>query len=94
MSSDEDTTKKLQGSRRPPFVPPVVHLDTLVVPPNTIYLVPDQLEFMNPTYFEKCGQKRDWFSSYFYNCLPIVFGNQHGFFDQINQFVYLSLGRN
>ncbi|MBI2810814.1 MAG: hypothetical protein HYX67_08310 [Candidatus Melainabacteria bacterium] len=79
MSQDEDPTKKLQGSRRPPFVPPVVHPDTLVVPPNTIYLVPDQLEFLNSHHFEKCGSKRAWFTSYFYNCLPIVFGSQHGF---------------
>lgn len=76
MSSDEDNRK----TRRPPFIPPVVHPDTLVVPPNTIYMVPDQLEFAGkPSYFEKCGSKRAWFTSYFYNCLPIVFGSQHGF---------------
>lgn len=79
MSENEDTSKKLEKTRRAPFVPPVVHPDTLVVPENTIYMVPDQVEFMNPTYFEKCTSKRQWFSSYFYNCLPIVFGNQHGF---------------
>ncbi len=79
MSEDENNPRKLEKTRRPPFVPPVVHPDTLVVPENTIYLVPDQLEFINPTYFEKCTSKRAWFSSYFYNCLPIVFGNQHGF---------------
>lgn len=76
MSSDEENRK----TRRPPFIPPVVHPDTLVVPPNTIYMVPDQLEFAGrPSYFEKCGSKRAWFTSYFYNCLPIVFGSQHGF---------------
>lgn len=79
MSEDENNPRNLEKTRRPPFVPPVAHPDTLVVPENTIYLVPDQLEFINPTYFEKCTSKRAWFSSYFYNCLPIVFGNQHGF---------------
>lgn len=79
MSQDEDPTKKLQGTRRPPFVPPVVLPDTLEVPPNTIYLVPDQLEFLHQSHFEKLSSKRAWFTSYFYNCLPIVFGNQHGF---------------
>lgn len=77
--NDEDTSKKLEKTRRPPYVPPVSIPDTVVVPDNTILLVPDQLEFANPTCYEKCTSKRSWFSSYFYNCLPIVFGNQHGF---------------
>ncbi len=74
----EDTSKKTDG-RRPPFIPAVSIPDTLVVPENTIYLVPDQLEFQYPDCFEKCSSKRSWFTSYFYNCLPIVFGSQHGF---------------
>ena len=46
--SKEDTPKKLEGSKRPPYVPPEAIPDTLVVPPNTIYLVPDQMEFQFP----------------------------------------------
>ncbi len=79
MSDEKEDSSKKQEGRQLPFIPPVSIPDTLVVPKNTIYMVPDQLEFQNPTCFEKCSSKRSWFTSFFYNCLPIVFGNQHGF---------------
>ncbi len=72
-------SKKPERKRPPSLTPAAKIPDTLVVPQNTIYAIPDQLEFQNAAYFEKCTSKRDWFSSNFYNCLPIVFGNQHGF---------------
>lgn len=79
MNNDKDDLNKSDPVRRAPYVPPVTLPDTLVVPDKTIFLVPDQLEFSHEHYFEKCSSKRNWFTSYFYNCLPIVFGNQHGF---------------
>ncbi|HEY9676998.1 MAG TPA: DUF6065 family protein [Drouetiella sp.] len=74
-----DEQKRREQKRPPSLTPPVNIPDTLVVPPNTIYAIPDQMEFLHYTYLEKCTSKRSWFSSNFYNCLPIVFGNQHGF---------------
>ncbi|HEY9676990.1 MAG TPA: DUF6065 family protein [Drouetiella sp.] len=79
MNPDDSNKNEKDNVRKPPFVPPEPLPDTLVVPPDTIYTIPDQLEFANPSYIEKCSNKRDWFTNYFYNCLPIVFGNQHGF---------------
>ncbi|MDX2272768.1 MAG: DUF6065 family protein [Cyanobacteriota bacterium] len=61
------------------FVPPETIPDTLVVPENTIYLIPYDNYYANPTNVEKLGSRRDWFTPYFYFCLPLVFGNQHGF---------------
>jgi Family of unknown function (DUF6065) len=71
--------KPKKPTRPPAFEPPVSIPDTLVVPENAIYTIPDQLEFLDADYFEKCQSKRSWFSPFFYNCLPIVFGNLHGF---------------
>jgi hypothetical protein len=64
---------------RPPFVPPEVIPDVVDVPDDTILLIPDHPCFTNPPHFIKAGKNREWFTSYFYHCLPLVFGNQHGF---------------
>lgn len=63
----------------PPFIPPEIIPDRLKVPDNTILLVPDTPLYVDPPHFTKAGQHRDWFDSYFYHCLPLVMGNQHGF---------------
>lgn len=68
-----------QKSRGEPFVPPDVIPDTLQVPPETIMVIPDHEAFTDPTHFVKCSKNRDWFTPPFYHCLPLVFGNQHGF---------------
>jgi len=70
------TTEKKQ---KPPFEPPEIIPDQLVVPDNTIFLIPDDNAFSNPPHIVKAGKTRDWWPPFFYNCLPIVFGNQHGF---------------
>jgi tetratricopeptide (TPR) repeat protein len=78
----KDSTKKKMGKlapNGPPFIPPEVIPDQLKVPKETILLVPDSPTFVNPPHFVKAGQHRDWFDSYFYHCLPLVMGNQHGF---------------
>ena len=57
------------------------------VPENKILLVPHlgSLEEENvPAYLDivkslKGEIKRDWFSNYFYYCLPLSIGNQYGF---------------
>jgi cyclophilin family peptidyl-prolyl cis-trans isomerase len=70
---------KPQDDSHPPFVPPEIILDKIVAPADTILFYPDHEDFRNPTHFAKLGKTRDWWTPYFYNCLPIVFGNQHGF---------------
>lgn len=54
------------------------------VPENKIALIYNDIE--NGINFEsisktvkKPDRKRDWFEPFFYNCLPIVIGNQYGF---------------
>lgn len=54
------------------------------VPDKTIALFADTSE--HPFVFNSFNniitqppKKRDWFSSYFYNCLPLTIGNQYGF---------------
>jgi len=55
------------------------------VPDNTIavFIKPsllDKLNFQEATsLLKKPNKKRSWFDSFFYNCLPIVIGNQQGF---------------
>lgn len=53
------------------------------VPPKTLVVVPHPhkdknkiLELLEPL---KGKIKREWFSPYFYNCLPLNIGNQYGF---------------
>ena len=53
------------------------------VPENTILVVPHSLnsdgfypEVIEPLYGKT---KRDWFTSHFYYCLPLIIGNQYGF---------------
>jgi tetratricopeptide (TPR) repeat protein len=83
MKKEENKVEQTESSKRrvnpPPFVPPIVIPDDLKVPAETILLVPDNNLFMNPPNFAQAGKNREWFSPYFYHCLPIVFGNQHGF---------------
>ncbi|MBU6453655.1 MAG: hypothetical protein KGS72_17885 [Cyanobacteria bacterium REEB67] len=69
----------LQKKQTCPFVPPEVIPDRIIAPDNTILLIPDNDTYVNPPHFIKAGKTRDWWTPYFYNCLPIVFGNQHGF---------------
>jgi len=81
----KDDRKKHSGHKHklapngPPISPPEIIPDSLVVPDETILLVPDHNAFNNPPHFVKATQHRSWFSPYFYHCLPIVMGNQHGF---------------
>lgn len=78
-SDSKSRRKKKLEPNGPPFVPPEIIPDSLRVPDNTILLVPDSQDFVDPTHFVKAGQQRDWFDAYFYHCLPLVMGNQHGF---------------
>lgn len=55
------------------------------VPDNTIAIVPHP-EFKGKDYYSKIrnvvgkpSKKRDWFTPNFYNCRPLVIGNQQGF---------------
>jgi hypothetical protein len=64
---------------KPKFVPPEVIPDELEVPPDTILVIPDDNSFVNPPHFVRAQKNRDWFLPPFYHCLPLVFGNQHGF---------------
>ncbi len=65
------------------FVPPESLPNRLVVPEKTIYVLteddafdPLAAELIEPL----AGRKeRDWFTQHFYFCLPLTFGNQHGF---------------
>jgi tetratricopeptide (TPR) repeat protein len=79
----KDSSKKKRPGKLepngPPFIPPEAIPDRLKVPKDTILLVPDTQDFVDPPHFVKAGQHRDWFDSYFYHCLPLVMGNQHGF---------------
>lgn len=54
------------------------------VPENTIAVIYD--DFLPGVNFErisnsvyKPGKKREWFDNHFYNCLPLIIGNQYGF---------------
>jgi hypothetical protein len=76
MSEDEYQPK---ASQAPPFVPPVTVPDTLKVPPNTIMLVSHDALWKDPKHYVKPPKQRKWFTPYFYHCLPLVMGNQHGF---------------
>jgi hypothetical protein len=55
------------------------------VPDKTIavFMDPSHLDKFNFEKFtslvKKPTKKREWFDSYFYNCLPIIIGNQQGF---------------
>jgi hypothetical protein len=54
----------------------------LEVPENTILAVPTQYgneEYKNIIQPLKGNPKRDWFTSHFYYCLPLIIGNQYGF---------------
>jgi tetratricopeptide (TPR) repeat protein len=81
----KDDRKKHSGHKHklapngPPLSPPEIIPDDLVVPNETILLIPDHAAFVDPPHFVKATQHRSWFSPYFYHCLPIVMGNQHGF---------------
>jgi tetratricopeptide (TPR) repeat protein len=79
--SDEKSIKKPPKlpPNGPPLRPPEIILDTLKVPDETILLVPDTDDFIDPPHFVKAGQQRNWFDPYFYHCLPLVVGNQYGF---------------
>jgi hypothetical protein len=77
MSDEEQYQPK--ASHAPPFVPPVTVPDTLRVPPNKIILVSHLKEFQDPKHYVKPPKQRKWFTPYFYHCLPLVMGNQHGF---------------
>lgn len=80
MSSNEPKKNKpITTSAESHFEPPEKIEDTLVVPPDTIYMIPDHPAFVNPPHFEKLLRERDWFTSFFYFCLPLTFGSQHGF---------------
>ena len=80
----EPTKKPIYGQRpAEPFVPSENIPDLVDVPDKTIYILTEDHRF-NGLPFELieplAGQKgRDWFIDHFYFCLPITFGNQHGF---------------
>ncbi len=61
------------------FIPPESVPDTLKVPENTIYVIPYDNVYKNVDYIQKPDRKRAWFTQHFYFCLPLIFGNQHGF---------------
>ncbi len=67
------------GEKRPKIEPNEVIADSLNVGEKEIVLVPLDFVFANPSHFRKLESKRDWFTGHFYKCLPLVFGNQHGF---------------
>jgi hypothetical protein len=53
------------------------------IPPNTLIIVPNVgidknkiLDIVEPL---KNNKKRDWFTSHFYHCLPLIIGNTYGF---------------
>lgn len=55
-----------------------------LIPENTIVVVPFSSDENNFNYedfmFSLVGEnKRDWFNSHFYYCLPLIIGNQYGF---------------
>jgi tetratricopeptide (TPR) repeat protein len=81
MNPDEQKKKQptIATSAESHYEAPENIPDTLVVPPNTIYLIPDHESFINPPHFQKAGRERDWFTQFFYFCLPLTFGSQHGF---------------
>lgn len=54
------------------------------VPDKTIAVIYDEsipdVSFENVTkHIKKPDKRRDWFDSWFYNCLPLTIGNQYGF---------------
>lgn len=68
------------AEKRPKIVPRQQIEDTLVVPEKEILMIPMDAAFANPAdLFKKLESKRSWFTGHFYKCLPLVFGNQHGF---------------
>jgi hypothetical protein len=63
---------------------PKINDEKNLIPENTIVVVPfssDQNNFnYNDFMFSLVGEnKRDWFNSHFYYCLPLIIGNQYGF---------------
>lgn len=81
---NKDPNKPIYGQRpTEPFIPDENIPDLVNVPDKTIYVLTEDHQFNNLA-FELieplAGQKgRDWFIDHFYFCLPITFGNQHGF---------------
>lgn len=64
---------------RPKIEPREVIADTLRPAEKDIVVVPLDPVFANPSHIRALESKRDWFTGHFYKCLPLVFGNQHGF---------------
>ena len=62
---------------------PYLNDSSYEVPKNTIVVVPHSLD--NDGFYKeiieplKNNPKRDWFTSHFYYCLPLIIGNQYGF---------------
>jgi len=82
MSKESNTP--IYGQRpTEPFVPSENIPDLVNVPDKTIYVLTEDHRFndLSSELIEPlAGQKgRDWFIDHFYFCLPITFGNQHGF---------------
>ncbi len=82
--SKEPTKKPIYGQRpAEPFIPSENIPDLVDVPDKTIYVLTEDHRFNHlPSELIEplAGQKgRDWFVDHFYFCLPITFGNQHGF---------------
>jgi hypothetical protein len=53
--------------------------DNKIVVFNKIDANIDNLEERSFNLLSKLPKKRDWFTPHFYNCLPLVIGNQYGF---------------
>jgi hypothetical protein len=80
----KEPNKSIYGQRpAQPFVPSENIPDLVNVPDKTIYVLTEDQRFNDlPSELIEslAGQKgRDWFTEHFYFCLPITFGNQHGF---------------
>jgi hypothetical protein len=63
---------------------PKINDENNLIPANTIVVVPSSFDEEKIDYkdfmFSLVGEnKRDWFNSHFYYCLPLTIGNQYGF---------------
>lgn len=95
----KESNKSIYGQRpTEPFVPLENIPDLVDVPDKTIYVLTEDSRFNNlPVELIEslAGQKgREWFTDHFYFCLPITFGNQHGFIVRLLHDVIVRWGGN
>jgi hypothetical protein len=72
-------TGKPGPEKRPKIEPRQKIDDSLIVAEKDIVVIPTDSVFSKPSHLAKLESKREWFTGHFYKCLPLVFGNQHGF---------------